>query len=100
MTTLSLRDLGFVGVVGRSSRVLGNFTALGQTARSWYEMTTLGNDVYACVYGGDIYKQTGGIGNFQALGQTARGWVGMTTLGNDVYACVYGGDIYKQTGGI
>jgi len=73
--------------------------ALGQTTRRWVGMTTLGNDVYACVSGGDIYKQTGGTGDFIALGQTLRAWRGMTTLGNDVYACVNGGDIYKQTGG-
>ena len=74
-------------------------TALDQTTRQWYGMTTLGTDVYACVLGGDIYKQTNGTGNFVALGQTSRNWVGMTTLGTDVYACVYGGDIYKQTNG-
>jgi hypothetical protein len=74
----------------------GDFIALGQTARNWYGMTTLGSDVYACVNGGDIYKQTGGTGNFIALGQTSRGWIGMTTLGSDVYASVNGGDIYKR----
>ena len=74
---------------------LGNFVALGQTGRSWRGMTTLGSDVYACVVGNDIYKQTGGTGNFVALNQTSRGWSAMTTLGSDVYACVFGGDIYK-----
>ena len=62
-------------------------------------MTTLGTDVYACVYEGDIYKQTNGTGNFVGLQQTPRNWYGMTTLGTDVYACVNGGDIYKQTNG-
>ncbi|MFM6004709.1 MAG: hypothetical protein ACKPA7_14105, partial [Sphaerospermopsis kisseleviana] len=62
-------------------------------------MTTLGNDVYASVSNGDIYKQTNGTGNFVALAQTSRSWRGMTTLGNDVYACVTSGDIYKQTNG-
>ena len=73
------------------------FTGLGQTFRFWRGMTTLGTDVYACVYGGDIYKQTNGTGNFLPLGQTPRGWRGMTTLGTDVYACVYGEDIYKTS---
>ena len=63
-------------------------------------MTTLGTDIYACVNGGDIYKQTNGAGNFLPLGQTSRQWVGMTTLGTDVYACVYGGDIYRLTGSV
>jgi hypothetical protein len=62
-------------------------------------MTTLGNNVYACVYGGDIYKQVNGTGNFEALSQTSRNWHGMTALNSDVYACVYGGDIYKQVNG-
>ena len=75
------------------------YLPLSQTSRSWFSMTTLGTDVYACVYAGDIYKQTGGTGNFVALGQTTRGWYSMTTLGTDVYACVAGGDIYKQTNG-
>src|SRR5574344_1473135 len=44
--------------------VLNTLTGLSQTSRSWSGMTTLGNDVYACVYNGDIYKQTGGIGDF------------------------------------
>jgi len=78
------------------------FNALSQTSRAWRAMTTgLNGDVYACVYGGDIYKQTGGVGDFIALSQTSRNWIGMTTgLNGDVYACVNGGDIYKQTGGV
>ena len=74
-------------------------TPLGQTSRQWHGMTTLGTDVYACLNGGDIYKQTNGTGNFVALGQTSRVWAKMTTLGTDVYASEYGGDIYKQTNG-
>ena len=74
-------------------------SALGQTPRNWYGITTLGTDVYACVSNGDIYKQTNGTGNFLPLGQASRGWRGMTTLGTDVYASVAGADIYKQTNG-
>ncbi|MFM6280228.1 MAG: hypothetical protein ACKN9K_17930 [Dolichospermum sp.] len=86
-------------VLGRKLRTPANFVGLGQTARQWRGMTTFNNDVYCCVFNGDIYKQTGGVGNFVALGQTTRGWTAMTTLGNDVYCCVFG-DIYKQTGGV
>jgi len=75
------------------------YLPLSQTTRNWSAMTTLGSDVYACVYNGDIYKQTGGTGDFVALSQTSRDWIAMTTLGSDVYACVRAGDIYKQTGG-
>jgi len=53
--------------------------------------------VYACVYGGDIYRLTGGAGDFLALSQTARAWYGMAAAPNgDVYACVYSGDIYRR----
>ncbi|MCK9432914.1 MAG: hypothetical protein M0R00_08150, partial [Candidatus Omnitrophica bacterium] len=61
---------------------------------------TPNGNVYACVWGGDIYMQTGGSGAFVALGQSARNWVGMCAAPNgNVYACVYNGDIYMQTGG-
>ena len=60
-------------------------------------MTTLGSDVYAATYGGDISKQTGGTGNFVALGQTARTWGFVTTLCSSVYAAVENGDIYKAS---
>jgi hypothetical protein len=43
-------------------------------------MTTLGNDVYVCVYGGDIYKQTNGTGDFVAMNQTNRAWRYMTAI--------------------
>ena len=79
--------------------ILIPFSGLGQTSRSWYGMTTRSGDVYACVFDGDIYKQTGGVGDFIALGQPTRSWRGMTTLGNDIYASVRNGDIYKQIGG-
>lgn len=59
----------------------------------------LNADVYACVFGGDIYKQTGGAGSFLPLSQAVANWNGMTSLGADVYACVSLGDIYKQTAG-
>ena len=70
-----------------------------QAASSKWVPLTNGN-VYASVFGGDIYMQTGGTGNFVALGQTSRQWYGMTTLNGNVYACVNGGDIYMQTGGV
>ena len=76
----------------------GVFAALNQTPRSWRGMAVAPNgDVYACVYGGDIYKQAGGIGDFVALNQTTRSWYGMAAAPNgDVYACETNGDIYKS----
>ena len=79
----------------------GVFAALSQTTRNWRGMCAAPNgDIYACVFNGDIYKQTGGVGDFVALSQTSRAWVSLCAASDgDIYACVYGGDIYKQTGG-
>jgi len=76
-----------------------DFATLSQTSGNWYGITKHNSDRYACIYGGDIYKQTGGTGNFVALGQTNRNWTRMASNGTDVYACDRLGDIYKQTGG-
>jgi hypothetical protein len=80
-------------------RTLGSFVALGQTSRAWTKMTLgLNGDVYACVTGGDIYKQTGGLGNFVALNQTSLRRLGMvSTIYGDIYYSVLNGDIYKAT---
>jgi hypothetical protein len=57
-------------------------------------LTTSGNDVYACVLEGDIYRQSNGTGNFIALGQTSRRWTDLTSIGNVIYSSVGPGDIY------
>jgi hypothetical protein len=90
-------SLGLVIPALAAIPTFGMFTPLGQTSRGWIGMTVLGTDIYASVFGGDIYKQTNATGNFLPLGQTSRQWRGMTVLGTDIYACVFGGDIYKQT---
>ena len=110
VTTARLNNMesGITGAVAGVNEIQGvvdfttvrGFFALGQTSRNWSGMTTRGDDVYACVGDGDIYKQTGGTGVFIALGQASRYWSGMTTLGDDVYASEGGGDIYKQTNGV
>ncbi len=89
------------GVYTERLRCGSGFAPLAQTTRNWRGITTgLNGDVYACVFGGDIYKQTGGVGDFIALSQTTRDWMCMTTgLNGDIYAGVYNGDIYKQTAG-
>ncbi len=89
-------------IYGRGIIVSGDFVGLSQTSRNWSGMAAAPNgNVYACVQGGDIYMQTGGVGNFVALGQTSRTWRGMAAAPNgNVYACVTSGDIYMQTGGV
>jgi len=81
----------------------GAFTALNQTSRTWsgIDIDSSNQNVYACVNGGDIYKQTAGTGNFTALSQTSRSWfdISIDSSNHNVYACVYAGNIYKQTAG-
>ena len=111
LTTARLNNMesGITGAVAGVNEIQGVvdftdtvsvFAGLSQETRNWRGMTTRGDDIYACVIEGDIYKQTGGAGDFIALGQTSRDWRGMTTRGDDIYACVKTGDIYKQTGGV
>jgi len=81
-----------------------DFFDLNPTAQNWKVMAATPNgDVYACVYGGSIYKQSRGIGNFVSLGQpvslgqTSRNWQGMTVSPNgDIYISVFGGNIYES----
>jgi len=76
----------------------GAFVDLVTGNKGWHGMTAIGNDVYACVYNGSIWKSTDG-GAFVDLVAGNTGWVGMTSIGNDVYACVYNGSIWKSTDG-
>ena len=76
------------------------FFPLGKHGEAGTMTTDASGNVYAAVYNGGIYKQTGGTGDFLPLGQTGDTGIGMTTDSNgNVYAAVSGGDIYKQTGG-
>ncbi|MFC1615456.1 beta strand repeat-containing protein, partial [Patescibacteria group bacterium] len=81
--------------------VVGDFSALSQTSRNWRHMAATSNgNIYAAVWGDDIYMQTSGAGDFNALSQTTRNWYGIAAASNgNVYAVVYGGDIYMQTNG-
>ncbi len=79
----------------------GAFVALSQTSRNWNGLCVAPDgDVYATVFGGDIYKQTAGTGDFVALSQVSRNWSSICAAPNgNIYACVNGGDIYMQTNG-
>ncbi len=95
------------GDIYKQTGGVGDFVALSQTSRHWYDMCAAPNgDIYCAVQksgavDGDIYKQTGGVGDFVALSQTSRYWQGMAAAPNgDIYANEAGGDIYKQTGGV
>jgi hypothetical protein len=77
-----------------------DFAKLNQASRHWSGMT-YNSDIYACVYGGNLYKQTAGAGDFVSLGASGLLWSGMCTgqagvFGGDNFACVWGGDIYRQ----
>jgi len=76
--------------------------SLYENGLSWCGLcqSPINSDIYSCVFGGDIYRQAGGIGSFAPLSQTSRNWRGLCSAPNgDIYACVLNGDIYKQTGG-
>lgn len=79
----------------------GAFNALGASALSYYAITAAPNgDIYACVYNGEIYKQTGGVGAFVSVSAGVKKWVGICVAPNgDVYASTDGVSIWKQTGG-
>ena len=85
-----------------SSYNSSSWISLGLTSRNYSAVACAPNgDVYACVIGGDIYKQTAGIGGFVALGQTSRQWTSLAIAPNgDVYCGGLPEDIYKQTGGV
>jgi hypothetical protein len=84
------------GVLDFSANLSG-MSPLSQGSKVWSGLGKSGTDMYACVAGDDIYKQTGGVGSFVALGQGSLLWSGITRYGADMYACVRDGDIYKQT---
>jgi hypothetical protein len=77
------------------------FYSIGSEAREWRGMAgdSLGN-VYACVYGGDIYIKNATSLEFSPLLQAPRNWISICCASSgNVYACVYGGDIYRRVGG-
>ena len=57
-TDLANLQTRYLAQKATSEAQVSSFLPLSQTTRDWLGMTTLGTDVYACVYGGDIYKQT------------------------------------------
>ena len=79
------------------------FTDLVAGTKGWYGMAAAPNgDIYACVYGGSIWIQTGGVGPFVDLGTDAgtKNWLGMcASPSGDIYACVHDGSIWKRTAG-
>ena len=81
---------------------VGAFVDLVTGNKSWYGMAAAPNgDVYACVYGGSIWKQTGGAGAFVDLITGNKDWRGMAAAPNgNVYASVSSGSIWMQTGGV
>jgi hypothetical protein len=80
----------------------GVFTALESVNRTYVGVcvSPVTGNVYASVYGGSIWMQTGGSGAFADLSAGTKNWGGMAAAPNgDIYAIVYGGSIWKQTAG-
>ncbi|WP_035644753.1 hypothetical protein [Flavobacterium sp. ASV13] len=75
-----------------------NFVPLNIGVQLWRGMASSPNgDVYACVYQGDIYKQSGSLGNFTAQGITQRLYVNMGGYTSNIYAAAF--NIFKRTNG-
>ena len=93
---------GGVGGIFVQGSETGDFISLGQTARLWTGLAASpSGNLYSCVDGGDIYKQTDGIGDFNPMGQTTRNWIGIAASSTGhIYAVERNGDIYKQTNGV
>lgn len=90
--------------VNRTNNFSTNLVALGLTGTNWYtiEVDPLNNDIYAGLYNGDVYKQTGGTGGFVAMGLPTQIWtaIAIDPVTKDVYAAASSIDIYKRTGGV
>lgn len=98
------RDLTVRG--GRTINYIpnSNFNSLNQLIGGYGIGRGLNGDVYFRQYGGQIYKQTGGVGNFAGYGNAGGGGYAITVaLNGDIYTTVNGyttGDITMQSGGV
>lgn len=72
------------------------FTAMSQTAASYWGLTTIDRDIYASANGGQIYRRIGGTGNFlpQSAISGVKAYVHITARNNTLYALEAGGDIF------
>ena len=78
--------------------VRGAFVDLMLGDKCWTSLASIGNDLYASIYGGSIWKSTNG-GAFVDLVTGDNAWMALASIGNDLYACVCGGSIWKSTNG-
>ena len=76
--------------------VRGAFVDLMLGDKCWTSLASIGNDLYASIYGGSIWKSTNG-GAFVDLVTGDKDWMAIASIGNDLYACVYGGSIWKSS---
>jgi hypothetical protein len=85
------------------------FSPEGQTPRAWFGSAVAPNgDVYATVFSGKVYVQSGGHGAFVALADAlfpgsvgTANWSAVCVAENgDVYVAIYGGDILYRAKGI
>lgn len=88
----------------------GKYIPINQEKRLWRGMTTLGHDIYACEFDGDIYWKDA-HGDFKKdEGSVIGRWTGIAGLsvapdhpdseGCGLYACTWDGGIYKRVDGI
>ena len=75
----------------------GAFVDLVTGTKNWWGITSIGNDLYAAVSGGSIWKSTNSGVTWVDLVAGNKQWYGITSIGNDLYATVGGGSIWKST---
>jgi hypothetical protein len=90
---------------------LGEFTGIGGTSREWRDIASdLDGNIWASVFGGDIYKCPAGSTTFTGIGGTSRNWGGITSdpdgniwatveLSGDIYKCLAGSTTFTPIGG-
>lgn len=79
----------------------GSFVDMSVGTGAWRAMTAdLNGNVFACMNGNYVMKQTGGVGNFVAI-SNADNWLSLCAAPNgSIYAGTNAGSIWKQTGGV
>lgn len=95
---LSTGDATYKTFIDRAASSSLDFVAAGIAGLHWYNITCdKDGNMWACVFGGDIYKRLAGSSTFSAIGGTSRNWDGICAdpVTGDIWACVLSGDIYR-----
>lgn len=65
------------------------------TDREWTGLAHYNGDIYACVFGGDIYIQNEGVGYFLPIRMPHQNWTGLSSGPDGLYACERHGSVFQ-----